>query len=142
MALTLSRAHDHTMQGHILSAVAIGDIYFWGKGVAKDYERAMAAYKVAAEAGDAMSQYQVGMMYYDGDGVAVDYEQARAWLEKAVGQDFPDAIGHLGVVYSRGLGMTPSWRRARELYKRAIELGSSQAVKGMQELTNGIQNVS
>ena len=38
-------------------------MYFWGKGVAIDYSRAMAAYKIAAEAGDALSQYHGGMMY-------------------------------------------------------------------------------
>jgi len=125
-------------QGHILAARSIGDIYFWGKGVAQDYERAMAAYKVAAEAGDAFSQYQV-MMYCKGLGVAVDYQQARAWLEKAAAQDFPDAVRELGVMYFEGWGVTPSWRRARELCKRAIELGDSQAVKNMQSLTVCIQ---
>ena len=50
------------LQGHILAAQAIGDIYYWGKGVAIDYPRAMAAYKIAAEAGDATSQSQVGTM--------------------------------------------------------------------------------
>ena len=53
------------LQGHIFAAQAIGDVYTWGKGVAIDYPRAMAAYKIAAEAGDAdcCCQYQVGMMY-------------------------------------------------------------------------------
>ena len=143
MALTLLHAHDHAMQGHILAARAIGDIYFWGKGVAQDYERAMAAYKVAAEAGDALSQYQLGTMYYDGLGVAVDYQQARPWFEKAAAQNFTRAVGQLGVMYHDGKGVTKRWRRARELYKRAIELGNSQvAVKNMQILTEAIQNVS
>ena len=96
MALTLLYAHDHTMQGHILAAASIGDVYFWGKGVAKDYERAMAAYKVGAEAGDALSQHQLGDMYCCGLGVAVDYQQARAWLEKAAAQDHPAAVDQLG----------------------------------------------
>ena len=48
------------LQGHILAAQAIGDVYGWGKGVAIEYPRAMAAYKIAAEAGHALSQYQVG----------------------------------------------------------------------------------
>ena len=42
--------------------------------MAIDYLRAMAAYKIAAEAGDALSKYQVGIMYCDGRGVAVDYK--------------------------------------------------------------------
>ena len=112
--------------------------------MAVDYPRAMAAYKIAAEAGDALSQYQVGLIYfYGGQGVAVDYEQARPWLEKAAAQDHPDAVGQLGALYFEGgKGVTPSWRRARELYQRAIELGDSMAVEAMQALTECIQKVS
>ena len=118
------RASPPPLQGHILAACAIGDIYGWGKGVAIDYPRAMAAYKIAAEAGDAVSQSQVGFMYYNGDGVAVDYKQALPWIEKAAAQDDPDAVGLLGNMYFDGeSGVTPSWRRARELYQRAIEKG-------------------
>ena len=77
-----------SLQGHILAAASIGDTYYWGKGVAIDYPRAMAAYKVSAEGGDALSQYQLGMMYYKGrGGVDVDFKQARAWFEKAAAQD-------------------------------------------------------
>ena len=130
------------LQGHILAAQAIGDVYVFGKGVVADYERAMAAYKIAAEAGDALSQSQVGMMYCEGRGVAVDFGQGRPWLEKAAAQDYPNAIGQLGYMYSKGYGVTPSWRRARELYERAIELGDSQSVKNMQTLTESIANVT
>ena len=107
-----------------------------------DYPRAMAAYKVGAEGGDALCQYVLGMMYCKGQGVAVDYQQARAWFEKAAAQDQPKAVGVLGVMYHDGEGVTPSWRRARELYQRAIELGNSMSVNNMQILTESIQNVS
>ena len=110
--------------------------------MAIDYPRAMAAYKIAAEAGDAISQYQVGMMYYYGQGVVVDFEQARAWLEKAAAQDDPDAIGQLGGMYFDGEGVALSWRRARELWERAIELGHSKSMKYMQILTRSIANVT
>ena len=69
------------LKGHIPAATVIGDMCFWGRGVAIDNPRAMAAYKIAAEAGDALSQHQVGAMYYRGRGVAVDYKQARPWLD-------------------------------------------------------------
>ena len=111
--------------------------------MAIDYPRAIAAYKVGAEGGNAACQWQVGSMYCRGVGVAVDYQQARPWLEKAAAQDDPDAVGQLGVMYHEGKGVvTPSFRRARELYQRAIELGNSKAVENMQTLTNNIQNVS
>ena len=109
--------------------------------MAIDNERAMAAFKIAAEAGDAQSQSQVGIMYCNGHGVAVDYEQARPWLEKAAAQDDPDAIGLLGVMYSDGNGVIPSWRRARELWQRAIELGHSTAVENMRLNTKNMAEV-
>ena len=99
-------------QGHIKAAEFLGGIYFWGQGVAIDYERAMAAYKIAAEAGHALSQCQVGAMYYYGHGVdAVDYEQARPWLEKAAAQNYPDAVAQLGAMYYLGEGLTSSAAR-------------------------------
>ena len=101
----------------------------------------MAAYKVAAEGGDALCQYQVGYMYYNGVGVDVDYAQALPWLEKAAAQDDPKAVGQLGVMYSDGKGVTSSWRRAREYYQKAIELGDSMAVEDMPTLTRSIQEV-
>ena len=131
-----------SLQGHILAAQAIGDVYFWGKGVAIDYSRAMAAYKIAAEAGDALSQYQVGMMYCKALGVAVDYNQALPWIEKAAAQDDPNAVGQLGTMYFTGKGVTPSWRRVREYYQRAIALGNVQAVKNMQSLSRAIAAVT
>ena len=94
----------------------------------------MAAYKVGAEAGDALSQHQVGFMYSEGHGVAVDYQQARRWLEKAAAQDQPSAVSQLALLYFEGKGVTPSWRRARELWERAIGLGHSKAVGDLQEL--------
>ena len=102
----------------------------------------MAAYKIAAEAGHAVSQSQVGMMYCRGLGVAVDFEQARPWLEKAAAQDHPTAVSQLGYMYSEGMGVAPSWRRARELLERATDLGYSLAVENMQTLTGDIAAVT
>ena len=125
-----------------MAAYFVGGTYRWGQGVAIDYARSMAAYKVGAEGGSAMCQWQVGMMYYDGDGVDVDYAQALPWIEKAAAQDYPKAVGRLGDVYYEGKGVTPSWRRAREYLEGAIELGDSRAAKCMQDLTESIQQVT
>ena len=70
--------------------------------MAIDYPRAMAAYKVGAEGGDAFCQHQLGAMYCQGLGVAVDHKQARQWIEKAAAQDYPSAVGQLGAMYSNG----------------------------------------
>ena len=121
--LTICSTAPLPLQGHIPAARAIGDVYYWGKGVTIDYPRAMAAYKIAAEAGDAVSQYQVGAMYCKGLGVAVDYKQGRAWLEKAAAQDDPDAVGQLGTMYFEGR----AWPRAGAAHESSTRGRSSWA---------------
>ena len=102
----------------------------------------MAAYKIGAEGGDARCQHNLGMMFYGQGGVEVDHKQAVAWFEKAAAQDHPAAVSMLGTCAAQGQGMTPSWRRAREYFQRAIDLGSSDAVKNMQILASSIKNVT
>jgi len=111
--------------------------------VAIDYARAVAGYKVNAEAGHAECQYQLGYMYRDGLGVDKDYAQALPWFEKAAAQGCPEAVGSLADMHITGYGgVTPSFRRARELHRRAIELGSSESVEHMQDLNGLIQTVT
>ena len=112
--------------------------------MAIDYARAMAAYKVGAEGGDASCQYMVGMMYCKGPDVNVDYAQGLLWIEKAAAQDRHEAVGQLGVMYYEGQGVTPSWRRAREYLESAVELSNSHytAVEYMQGFTESIQEVT
>jgi len=122
--------------------VLIASIYYWGQGEAVDYARAMAACKIGAEAGNATCQYQVANMYRKGQGVDVDHKQALVWFEKAAAQDEANAFGQLGNMYQMGHGVAPSFRRAREHYKRAIELGSSEAVQSMQIVAKFVQEVT
>ena len=123
------------------AAEFVGEAYYWGKGVAIDHQRAMAAYKTGAERGDAACQHQVGWMYYNGHGVDVNHKQAREWWEKAAAQDDPEATSQLGLLYHAGDGVPSSFRRARELIQRAIELGNFQSVMDMQGLNSDIQLV-
>jgi TPR repeat protein len=135
------QCYSASHQGHVGAAGIVGYVYHGGLGVAVDYPRAMATYKLGAERGDANFQYMIGMMYYYGQGVDVDYKQARAWLEKAVAQDYPSAFRRFGSMYYCGDGVTPSWRRARGYFERAIELGDSMAVNDMQNMTENTQHV-
>ena len=129
-------------QGHVEAAATIGGIYGWGQGVAVDCERALAAYKTAAEGGNADCQYNLGHMLSHGQGIdSPDYEQALVWYEKAAAQGLPFAVNSLGSMAQNGLGQPPSWRRARELYRRAANLGCAEAATNMQNLAQSIANV-
>ena len=111
-------------QGHVETAGLIGCIYRWGQGVAVDYPRAMAAYKIGAEGGSADCQFQLGTMLLEGRGVnSRDTEQGMFWLGKSGAQNHPPALAGLGTMAFSGLGGQVSWRRARYFFQRAIDLG-------------------
>ena len=119
-------------QGHIEAAGLTGCIYNWGHGVAVDYDRALAAYKIGAEGGDAVCQYSLGFMLEHGRGIdSPDHKQALVWLEKAAAQDDASSLAQLSVMAHAGRGQQPSWRRARELLQRAAALGNEQATQSL-----------
>ena len=78
--------------------------------MAVDYPRALAAYKMGAEGGNAHSQYQLGYMLSEENyGVdPLDYKQALVWYEGAA---------------ARGLsGASLSWRNGRKWQRARTEL--------------------
>ena len=118
-------------QGHIGAAECIGCIYFYGQGVGVDYMRALAAYKIGAEGGNAACQHQLGtMLSMEGFGCDVDYDQALVWYEKAAAQDFPPAFAALGDMCERGQGCSASFRRARAHFQRAMGLDLKSRLEG------------
>ena len=128
-----------------MAAALIGSVHYHGQGVAVDYKRALAAYKIAAEGGNAVCQSQLAyMLSEEGYGCDVDYKQAQVWYEKAAAQDYPFAVVTLGcmVAYHLQPPQQPSWRRGRELLQRAIELGRVEAIQILQGLNACIQLVT
>ena len=79
----------------------IGDMYYSGLVVEKDYAKAFEWYMNGAQQGYHGSRYLVGKMYELGQGIAKDMEQAIAWYRKAAADsedtDAKAALGRLGV---------------------------------------------
>ena len=86
-------------------------MYFHGDGVARDYTRAAALFKLAADQGDAMAQRSLAGMYFDGVGVAQDRTRAAALFKLAADQGDPVAQCKLGSLYFEGVGERASVRR-------------------------------
>jgi TPR repeat protein len=87
-----------------------------------DVERALAAARVRADAGDVVAQFSLGaLLYYGGD----DTAQGIAWIRKAAAQQFAPAEFQLGQVYDFGFGVPQDDRQALEWYRRAAEHGSA-----------------
>ncbi len=83
----------------------LGDIYYFGQGVRRDYAQAAIWYRMAAEQGNHDSQYRIGVLYQFGWGVPKDDAQAFVWIKKGAEQEDANAERLLSVCYAKGLGV-------------------------------------
>ena len=92
-------------KGEVKAQFALGDAYFFGKGVPKDYAEAVKWWRKAAEQGHDFAQHSLGGMYYMGRGVPQDYAEAAKCFRKAAERGFVKSQYNLGVMYSVGHGV-------------------------------------
>jgi TPR repeat protein len=64
----------------------LGRLYYFGRGVAQDFEQAAKWYRLAAEQGLAPAQVQLGLIYALGESAPQDFVQAYLWLSLAGAQ--------------------------------------------------------
>lgn len=100
---------------------ALGDCYYFGRGVEQNYEKAVEWYTEVAEQGYSDAQYKLGCCYYWGDGVSQNYEKAVEWYTEAAEQGIVNAQYSLGNCYYFGEGVEQNYEEAVELYTKAAE---------------------
>ena len=68
-------------RGNARAQYYLGAMYAYGKGVPRNYQKALAWYGLAAEQGDVASQYNLAQMYRTGRGAPRDDAAAARWYE-------------------------------------------------------------
>ena len=87
----------------------------------EDVDRAFAAARVSAIAGDVVAQFSLGaMLYYGGH----DTAQAIEWFRKAAAQGYPSAEFQMGQLYDFGFGVAQDDREALAWYRKAADHGN------------------
>ena len=71
------KAAEH---GKAISQWAVGNMFFYGSGVEKDFAQARLWYRKAADQGMPNAMDSLGSMYMTGQGVPQDYVQAAVWF--------------------------------------------------------------
>ena len=123
------------VQGHARAQNILGDIYYFGRGVSKDFLEAAKWYRRSAEQGAASSDYLVvassqlslGYMYDKGKGVPQDDVEAVKWYRRAAERGDRDAQNSLGVAYANGKGVSQNKSEAVKWYIRAAEQNDAYA---------------
>jgi TPR repeat protein len=113
----------------------MGDRYFYGRGVDKDYGQAFAWYQKAADHGNAPAQYKLAQMYdYGLGGMPIDKQTAFGLYVQAAQQGLPQAELAVGYAYANGSGVSKDKQQARLWYTKAAAQGNPTALENLRFL--------
>ena len=129
-------------QGHAEAQYNLGECYYFGRGVSKDYAEAVKWYRQAAEQGNAEAQIRLGDFYRDGQGVSQDSAEAVKWYRQAAEQGNAEAQIRLGDCYHDGQGVSQDSAEAVKWYRQAAEQGRADAQYMLGECYHYGQGVS
>ena len=118
-------------QGHLEAQACCGDIYGFGRGVARDDRVAFVYAEMSAQQGRPASQFNTGLYYRDGLGCEQSFARAAEWWEKAARLGHANAMASLGLLYHDGHGVPRSYARAIEWWEKAARLGQSNATRNL-----------
>ncbi len=113
-----------------------------------DYMRAEMAYSNAADNGSLLAAYKLGYMYYTGEGASQNDVQAFEYFLLATRAPLAfqphsleittrflgESFNSLGIMYQTGLGIRKNVSQATEMYRRAIEFGSTGAKQNLKKV--------
>ena len=119
-------------RGDTLAQCSLGDYYYKGIGVDKDYDQAAYWYRKAAEQGNKEAQFGLGICCY----ISHDYRQAVDWFRQAAKQGEANAQYHLGFCYQFGTGVDKNNQKAMYWYGKAAEQGNEDAKEQLKTIDN------
>jgi TPR repeat protein len=107
----------------------IGDAYYYGHGVSRNYAEAVRMYRRAAAKGSAMAQSNLGEIYFYGRGAPQDFAEAVRWWTLAAEANVHTAQLNLSVMLANGDGAPQDYVRAHmyaNLAASQLEPGEDQ----------------
>jgi len=119
--------HEAALQSHVESQKYLGVMYYFGKGVQRDFVEAARWLQEPAEQGDMKAQRLLGSMYELGQGVDKNLAEAARWYRKAADQGDEQAQTFLGSMYIFGDGVVKDMVEAAHWLRKAAEQGSEYA---------------
>jgi len=124
-------------QGNAFAQNKLGDCYYFGRGVIKDYGEAVKWFRASAEQGYADAQYNLGIAYFFGHGVMQDYGEAVKWFRASAEQGFASGQYNLGVCYYLGKGVTKDVEEAVKWLKKSATQGDKDAINVLEKIRKG-----
>jgi uncharacterized protein len=99
----------------------LADTYYFGRGVARSFSRALYWYRQAASSGAVAAQTQAGWMYTRGIGTSMNRTEAARWFRLAADAGDARAQNYLGWAYVQGWGVPTDYSSARYWLGKSAE---------------------
>jgi len=103
-------------------------MYFYGKGVPVDFQKAKFLFTEAANKGDAEAMAQLGGINFTGLGQTRDVQQGLVWFKKAADLGNADALYELGLLSETGTINRVDFAAALKFYHSAADKGNERAM--------------
>ena len=75
---------NKTMLDEAKNLVDLGNMYYMGEGVERNYKKAKKYYEQAKRKNSIVALYKLGFMYENGKGVSKSYQKAKVYYEQAL----------------------------------------------------------
>jgi TPR repeat protein len=113
----LAQRGDATAQNEL------GLLYYEGKGVPQNHNKAKEWFDKAVEQGHAGAQVNLGTLYLRGEGAPQSSQMALFWFSRAAGQEDALALAKLGLMYAQGRGVLQDYIQAHMWYNLSAARG-------------------
>lgn len=121
-------------KGNAEAQIELGNRYYKGYGVARNYKKSFYWTKKCAEQGKSDAQYALAIYYGAETGVQEDLKKAVYWLEKSALQENSYAQFQLGGMYFFGDGVVANKKKGAALIKKSMNNGNKEAKEKWTEM--------
>ena len=115
----------------------LGNLFWWGRGVDQNYEKAVEIYRKGMEMGSGYATSELGSAFSMGSafsierGVEEDDEKAAELFRKGMNMGSGSAAANLGNAFWCEKGVEQSYEKAVELYRKGMNMGSGSAAANL-----------
>ena len=117
-----------------------GDCYFFGRGTAVDYGKALEMYEKAWDMGYVSAAASIGMIYLMGYAGEGQEELGFRWIRKAADAGDINGMAYLGSCYADGWGIERDMDKAKPYLQEAADQGQVEAISKLGEVAMEEEN--
>lgn len=115
------------LQGDTEAQYKLGDRYYQGIGVERDFTESAQWFKKAANAGHVEAQFYLAWQYSTGSGVKRNLKKSFELYTKAAEQNHGHAQFYLAACYGKGEGVATNYQKAIDWLEKALSNGVAEA---------------